>query len=113
MPELNEFRPDLFTLEDEDGNEQTFELLDTYEDDDNDVTYFALIPRITSEDAVDEDYFVILKRDDNDPDEYLNTIDDEEELDAIAEIFLSRIEAEAAEHDEHDGHVHGKDCDCC
>ena len=30
MPDLNEFEPDLFTIEDEDGNEQTFELVDVY-----------------------------------------------------------------------------------
>ena len=29
--ERNEFTPDLFTLEDEDGNEQVFELLDVLE----------------------------------------------------------------------------------
>ena len=30
MSNLNEFEPDLFTLEDEEGNEQTFELVDVY-----------------------------------------------------------------------------------
>ena len=40
--ERNEFTPDLFTLEDEDGNEQVFELLDVLEYEDN--TYYALVP---------------------------------------------------------------------
>lgn len=43
MSNLNEFEPDLFTLEDEEGNEQTFELVDVYKEDD--ITYYALIPQ--------------------------------------------------------------------
>lgn len=109
MSELNEFEPDLFTLEDEEGNEQTFELCDVYKE--NDITYFALIPQQT-EDANDdeEDYFVILKRDDNDPDEYLDSIDDEEELDRLAEIFMERI---FAAEDEEDHECHDENCGCC
>lgn len=108
MSELHEFEPDLFTLEDEEGNEQTFELCDVYQEDD--ITYFALIPQQDENAANDEeDYFVILKRDDNDPDEYLDSIDDEEELDRLAEIFMERIFAE--EDDEHE--CHDESCDCC
>ncbi len=108
MSDFNEFTPDLFTLEDEEGNEQTFELVDVYTEDD--FTYFALIPQQNEEENSDEeDYFVILKRDNNDPDEYLNSIDDEEELDRLAEIFLERLFAdEEAEHECHD-----ENCDCC
>lgn len=105
MSELREFEPDLFTLEDEDGNEQTFELCDVFNEDDT--TYFALIPQ-QQENNDEEDYFVILKRDDNDPDEYLNSIDDEEELDRIAEIFMERIFQDEDEHECHD-----ENCDCC
>ena len=39
---MNEYTPDLYTLVDEDGNEQTFEMLDVMEVDDQ--RYFALIP---------------------------------------------------------------------
>lgn len=106
MSELNEFEPDLFTLEDEEGNEQTFELCDVYKEDD--ITYFALIPQQTEADENndEDDYFVILKRDDNDPDEYLDSIDDEEELDRLAEIFMERIFADEDE-------CHDENCDCC
>ncbi len=86
----NDYEPDLFTLEDEDGKEQTFELLDTYKEDS--VTYYAMIPQLSDPDNLEgDDYFVILKKDEDDPDEYLNTIDDEDELDRIAGIFLERI----------------------
>ena len=86
----NDYEPDLFTLEDEDGKEQTFELLDTYKEDS--ITYYAMIPRLSDPENLEEDdYFVILRKDEDDPDEYLNTIDDEDELDRIAGIFLERI----------------------
>ena len=108
MSKLNEFEPDLFTLEDEEGNEQTFELCDVYKEDD--ITYFALIPQQTETDENndEDDYFVILKRDDNDPDEYLDSIDDEEELDRLADIFMERIFAVDDEDECHD-----ENCDCC
>ena len=86
MSNLNEFEPDLFTLEDEEGNEQTFELVDVYKEDD--ITYYALIPQQSDPDNLEEDdYFVILKKDDNDGDEYLSSVDDENELDRLAEIL--------------------------
>ncbi|MBQ3567007.1 MAG: DUF1292 domain-containing protein [Oscillospiraceae bacterium] len=107
MSELREFEPDLFTLEDEEGNEQTFELCDVYKE--GDTTYFALIPQQLEDSSDEEDYFVILKRDDNDPDEYLDSIDDEEELDRLAEIFMQRILEDVE--DEHE--CHDENCDCC
>ncbi len=105
MSELHEFEPDLFTLEDEEGNEQTFELCDVYKEDD--ITYFALIPQQLDENNDEEDYFVILKRDDNDPDEYLDSIDDEDELDRLAGIFMERMFADE------DEECHDENCDCC
>ena len=42
MPEISEFGPDLYTLVDEEGVEQTFELLDVMEAEGN--TYYALVP---------------------------------------------------------------------
>ena len=107
MSELNEFQPDLFTLEDEEGNEQTFELVDVYKEDD--ITYFALIPQQSDPENLEEDdYFVILKRDDNDPDEYLDSVDDENELDRLAEIFIERLTGIDDECECHD-----ENCDCC
>ena len=97
MSNLNEFEPDLFTLEDEEGNEQTFELVDVYKEDD--ITYYALIPQQSDPDNLEEDdYFVILKKDD---------IDDENELDRLAEIFMERIFVEE------DCDCDDENCDCC
>ena len=105
MSDMNEYQPDLFTLEDEDGNEETFELIDVVNEEDT--TYYALIPQQSDPDNLEEDdYFVILKQDDNDPDGMLVSIEDESELDRLAEIFIQRLYAD----DEYDC---GDDCDCC
>lgn len=105
MSDMNEYQPDLFTLEDEDGNEETFELIDAVKEEDT--TYYALIPQQSDPDNLEEDdYFVILKQDDNDPDGMLVSIEDESELDRLAEIFIQRLYAD----DEYDC---GDDCDCC
>ena len=105
MSDMNEYQPDLFTLEDEDGNEETFELIDVEKEEDT--TYYALIPQQSDPDNLEEDdYFVILKQDDNDPDGMLVSIEDESELDRLAEIFIQRLYAD----DEYDC---GDDCDCC
>ena len=105
MSDMNEYQPDLFTLEDEDGNEETFELIDVVKEEDT--TYYALIPQQSDPDNLEEDdYFVLLKQDDNDPDGMLVSIEDESELDRLAEIFIQRLYAD----DEYDC---GDDCDCC
>lgn len=105
MSDMNEYQPDLFTLEDEDGNEETFELIDVVKEEDT--TYYALIPQQSDPDNLEEDdYFVILKQDANDPDGMLVSIEDESELDRLAEIFIQRLYAD----DEYDC---GDDCDCC
>ena len=105
MSDMNEYQPDLFTLEDEDGNEETFELIDVVKEEDT--TYYALIPQQSDPDNLEEDdYFVILKQDDNDPDGMHVSIEDESELDRLAEIFIQRLYAD----DEYDC---GDDCDCC
>ncbi|MCI8776554.1 MAG: DUF1292 domain-containing protein [Oscillospiraceae bacterium] len=115
MSDMNEYTPDLFTLEDEEGNEQNFELIDVYEE--NDIIYYALIPYQQSPDALAEDdgMFVILKRDDSSEDEMLISIDDEDELDRIGEIFMKRIEEMFEELDDEDEECFCEDdgCDCC
>lgn len=106
MSDMKEYQPDLFTLEDENGNEETFELVDVYNEDD--MTYYALIPQKTENDSDEEDYFVILRQDDNEADGMLVSIDDEDELDRLADIFMQRIFA-----DDDDDCCCDDDCDCC
>lgn len=106
MSDMKEYQPDLFTLEDENGNEETFELVDVYNE--NDMTYYALIPQKDENDSDEEDYFVILRQDDNEADGMLVSIDDEDELDRLADIFMQRLFA-----DDEDDCCCDDDCDCC
>ncbi|MGN1411028.1 MAG: DUF1292 domain-containing protein [Oscillospiraceae bacterium] len=98
MEDKNQFRPDLFTLTDEDGKEQLFELLDTMVIDD--INYYALTPHYENPSDMlnDDGELVILKDDPNcdglDPENVsLVTIDNEEELNHVGELFLERINA--------------------
>lgn len=108
--EMKEYQPDLFTLEDENGNEEVFELIDVYQE--NDMTYYALVPHNDEDDG----YFVILKQDSNEPTGDLVSIDDEDELDRLGEIFLQRIFEEADDEEcccDDDCCCHDDDCGCC
>ncbi len=91
MAEISEFGPDLYTLVDEEGVEQTFELLDVMEVEDN--TYYALVPYAeNSEDILDgSDELVVLKMEEVDGEELLASIEDDDEFDRIGQMFLDRI----------------------
>lgn len=110
MSDIKEYQPDLFTLEDENGNEETFELIDVYKE--NDMTYYALIPQKSEEELDNEDendYFVILRQDDNEVDGMLVSIEDDDELDRLAEIFIQRL---YAEEDGDECYCDDENCDC-
>ena len=79
------FDNDYFTLTDEDGNEIEFELIGRCER--NGKQYFAMIPVEDSEKESDVYEYVVLKLDTVDGEEMLVTIDDDEELDDIADYF--------------------------
>ena len=102
------YNPDLYTLIDENGVEQTFELLDTLEEGDN--VYYALLPvHDNPEDSIAGDAeLVVLKLEDPEDDTTLISIDDDDEYDRIGSIFLERLEgyydpAEGEEEEEEDG----------
>lgn len=77
---------DFFTLTDEEGNEIEFEMVAQCEKDGN--KYFAMIP-VEDEGANDADVceYIILKLVEEDGEEVLVTIDDDDELDDIADYF--------------------------
>lgn len=87
-----EYTPDLYTLEDEEGNEQTFEMLDAMEYEGE--KYFALTPYYENPDEMLEDSgeVVILKSDFDGDEEIMVSIDDDEEYEKIGSIFMKRIE---------------------
>jgi len=100
MSQVSEFGPDLYTLVDEEGVEQTFELLDVMEVDDQ--TYYALVPYAENpEDVLDgSDELVVLKMEEVDGEEMLASIEDDEEFDRIGQMFLDRIEEEFEEEED-------------
>ncbi len=92
MEEL-EYNPDIYTLIDDDGTEQSFELLDTMELDGE--RYFALLPYFENpEDAVeDSGELVVLKAEMVDGEEMMATIDDDAEYERIGSLMLERVNA--------------------
>jgi uncharacterized protein YrzB (UPF0473 family) len=84
---------ELFTLQDENGVEEDFELLDIEEIDG--VVYYALCPYMTDEElltADGEDEMVILKLVTENGEETLETIVDDDEFDRIGDIFLKKFQ---------------------
>ncbi|MDD6033299.1 MAG: DUF1292 domain-containing protein [Oscillospiraceae bacterium] len=86
--------PELLTLEDENGEETVFEILDTMDLDDK--TYVALTPYYENpEEMLDGDAeLVVLVSETVDGEEFLASIDDDEEYDRVGSIFLERLMAE-------------------
>lgn len=85
-----DYQPDLITLEDEDGQEVTFEVIDAA--DHKDVHYLAVVPYLDPKQALEEDQDLILLRVDNDEEgEFLNIVDDDEELYEVGRMFEKRL----------------------
>ena len=86
--ETFDFEEEVFTLTDEEGNESDFEFIGKIELGDN--TYVALVPV-----DGDEEEYVILKVDtDENGEEYLSTIEDDEEFDKAADAFEDEVMSE-------------------
>lgn len=90
-----EYMPDLYELEDEQGNKQSFELLDVMEYEGE--KYYALTPYFDEQEVErmleDSGEVVILRSEfDENNDEILASIDDDDEYEKIGEMFMKRIE---------------------
>lgn len=72
-------------LTDEDGKEIEFEIIGQYEKDSN--TYFAMIPVEDDKKETDILEYVILKLAVEDGEEFLITVDDDDECDKVAAYF--------------------------
>lgn len=93
------FGPDFITVTDEDGNDFELELVDTLEH--KGVTYYAMFPAVEEDeatgepkdvDADDEEYgLVIMKAIEENGEELLSTLDSDEELDTVYELFMERF----------------------
>ncbi|MBQ7784139.1 MAG: DUF1292 domain-containing protein [Oscillospiraceae bacterium] len=84
---------DLYTLVDEEGVEQTFELMDSYETNDG-ILYYALVPYYENpEEMVEADTELVILRSEEDEngEETLASIDDDDEYEKIGKIFMDRL----------------------
>lgn len=93
--ETFDFEQEVFTLTDEEGNESDFEFIGRIELDDN--TYVALLPVEGAED----EYVILKVEKDENGEEFLSTIEDDEEFDKAADAFedefMSEIDYDDAE----------------
>ena len=89
-----DFGGDIITIQDEDGNEYELELLDTLEVEGK--TYAIFTPADIDEmDVDDPDYgLIILRCGEEDGEEIYDSVDDEEELDRVYEIYQAMLDAE-------------------
>ena len=93
------FGPDFITVTDEEGNDFELELVDTLEH--NGVTYYAMFPAVEEDESTgepkdidpdDEEYgLVIMKVIEENGEEILSTLDSDEELDEVYELFMERF----------------------
>lgn len=89
---LEEATPDLLTLEDEDGKEVTFEVINATEV--NGTRYLAVIPYQEDPESLQEDAELILMRIGTDDEgEYMDIVDDDEELITVGKVFEERLRA--------------------
>ena len=89
----DEFGPNFVTLTDDEGNDIELEYVDALEH--NGTTYMAFFP-VVEEDSEDEENeeeygLVILKSQMENGEEFLVTIDDEEEIDKVYDLFMELI----------------------
>lgn len=89
----DEFGPNFVTLTDDEGNDIELEYVDALEH--NGTTYMAFFP-VVEEDSEDEENeeeygLVILKSQMENGVEFLVTIDDEEEIDKVYDLFMEQI----------------------
>ena len=87
-----EFGPDFITVTDEDGNDIELELLDVLEH--KGQTYMAFFPAVPEEEADEDsdDYgMVILKSIHENGEELLSTLDSEEELTEVYDLFMELL----------------------
>ena len=86
------YEPDIISVNDEDGNEILFELLERYETDED--VYVAITRYYeTDEEIVDGDFEVIILKVENDGDEeFLVEIEDEMEFEQISDILMAKVE---------------------
>jgi len=78
----------IYTLTDEDGNEEEFVLLGSAEIEEK--IYLALVPASQAE-SEDAEYVILRQDKDEDGEDILVTIDDDDEFDRVADLFEDEL----------------------
>ena len=88
-----EFGPNFVTLTDDEGNDVELEYVEALEF--NGTTYMAFFPEMeedSEEEENEEEYgLVILKSQMENGEEFLVTVDDEEEIEKVYDLFMEQI----------------------
>ncbi len=84
---------DIFTLTDEDGVETDFEVVGSCEYEG--AVYFAVIPMTEGNNGDSVEYTILKAEKDEDGEDVFVTVDDDEEFDAVADIFEDELFSEA------------------
>ncbi len=87
-----EYNPDLISLQNDEGKEYNFEVLDAIETDTG--RYLALLPTFDDPQALldDSGELVIVKVMEEDGEEYYCEIEDDDEYETVADAFVDRLE---------------------
>ncbi len=88
----DEYEADLITLEDENGEEHTFEVLDVA--DIGEQRYFAVVPYsdVPAENLAQDAEMLIMRVGEDNGEEYLDIVEDNEELQRVVGVFLQRMD---------------------
>lgn len=91
-PQEDDYTPDLITLEDEDGKEHVFEVIDAADLDDT--HYMALVPYVEDEKQLEETEveLILMKVGEDENGEYLDIVEDDEELYKVSKMFEKRLQ---------------------
>ncbi len=92
----DEYTPDIITLQDDDGNEFEFEIIGQLEFNENE--YVALVPFDEDDEESDENEiedetpFIIMRSAYDGEEEYLDIVENEEELTEVISLFEKLLE---------------------
>ena len=92
---MEEYTPDILTLEDEAGVEHVFEVIDAL--DHGGEHYLAVVPYVETEEEAqaalaDDADLIIMRVGEENGEEFLDIVDDDEELYEVGGIFAQRLE---------------------
>ena len=89
-----DFGPNFISITDDDGNEIELEYVDALEHDGHIyMAFFPVVEEGSEPRDEDEEYgLIIMRQDEENGDTYLSTLDSEEELNAVYDLFMEQLQ---------------------